>query len=93
MGKGSCNERDLSIKVECRHRRLVPEALRCLRVYLREDRRSRAGSVIPLSLGLQGYFTQRIEQLFAGYCAAAGIILGLPRQAYSLFDSTANQGT
>src|SRR6266566_4868162 len=83
MGRGSCNERDLSIKVECRTQACPGGAPLSTGVTARGPR-SRAGSVVPFSLGQQGHFTQRIGQLFAGYCAAAGITLGLRCQAYLL---------
>ncbi len=56
-----------------RQHKLVPEALRCLRAYVREDRGSEPGALFPSRQGCNGISPRRIEQLFGEYCGQAGI--------------------
>jgi site-specific recombinase XerD len=58
-----------------RQHKLVPEALRCLRAYVREGRGAEPGALFPSRQGSKGISPRRIQQLFLEYCGLAAIPL------------------
>ena len=76
------------VSVNRQHR---PEALRCLRLYLSEDRGPELGALFRSRQGSKGISPSGSSSCSSGTAPPPDTTLGLPRQASPLPNHTANQ--